>query len=131
ASITYPSNCGLVVYGSSTNTAISETSAPSFAEFDGGPGSDTVNIESVTGTFNVNGGGGVDFISVTPQGGNLDAIPGTLTLNASASSYLNINDQNNPNNIVPGQDIFTNTGVTRVDYHYVLVGSPPIPTLLP
>jgi hypothetical protein len=131
ATITYPSNCGLVVYGSSVNTAISESSAPTFAEFDGGPATDTVNIESVTGTFNVNGGGGVDFINVTPQGGNLDAIPGTLTLNASASSYLNINDQNNPNNTVPGQDIFTNTGVTRVDYHYVLVGSPPIPTLLP
>jgi hypothetical protein len=130
ATITYPSNCGLVVYGSSVNTAISEASAPSVFEFDGGPSTDTVNIESVTGSFTVNGGGGVDFINVTPQGGNLDAIPGTLTLNASYSSYLNINDQNNPNNIT-NQDFFSNTGISRYDYHYVFVGSPPIPVLQP
>ncbi len=68
ATISYPSNSTLIVYGSAGGTNIAINSTTSVTEFDGGAGNDTVTVESAPNTLNVNGAGGSDTVSIAPVG---------------------------------------------------------------
>ncbi len=121
ATISYPSNNTLIVYGSAGGTAIAINSTTSVTEFDGGAGNDTVTVESAPNTLNVNGAGGSDTVSIAPVGKNLDAISGTITLTGSSASTLNINDQSNPNFIFT-QYALTSATVNRIAQTFNGVG---------
>jgi hypothetical protein len=75
-----------------------------------------VYVESTSVPTTVNAGIGTLAMYIAPQTENLDNLQGAVTVNGSGSVALVVDDQNNPDILMPTQDTITDTSLTRVGF---------------
>jgi RTX calcium-binding nonapeptide repeat (4 copies) len=100
------------VFGVDHDPAITFTGLGSL-ELDTGSDPNQVHVESTSAPTTVKAGAGTVLIDVSGQAENLDNLPGTLTVNGNGFDALIINDQKNPNFLVPTQFSVTSSTLTR------------------